>query len=1150
MILKTIKLYFSFLLICFNAEFLSAEEQCERGLISDCVVFGNIHVKTFDGNVYDFNSSCTYNLVSIKAKNLDVNLLRNPTRLQVKYASRDFQLIITDTSITFTRDGIPYSIPQTLNGLSVSKPGRMVILEIKSIGMKIKFDGTTVEIVQNNDDFDHIMVGLCSNNDGCADNDLITSDGSLTESEIIFANSWTLEPCSTGSFENACGDNDRLNAQALNYCKNITSLAQFSNCQEYSKDFLNICISEYCSCKLVNRWECMCEMLDVFVKTCNVNTNSITEWREPKLCPIICSNPDQHFLSCAPDGKQLSCGEEFVETPSINDCEEGCYCPSGMRLFQGKCLFEDECPCFYEDNWYEQGSSVALECNTCICKKGKWACTDYICVTDGGCWGDPHYTTFDGKKYDFMGKCTYYVVRGIGFDIMCDHFVYKSKAFVKDFESSLPSYCARVIVKVQNDVIELEQKHVVKVNNEQISWLPHRVSGIEITNPSSQFTQVNLRNYVSVSWNGDSRITVSIPTSMKGRINGLFGTYNADPTDDFTLPNGTIVTDSNLFGHSWVVPGSCASENVNTDPVPHPCDANPDKKPWAEANCAILKTSLFEGCSDDVDSAYEECIYDGCLCTEISCLCDFYAQQGEMCAAKGILIDWRQEISECAIQCPAGQQYQICGDSCTRSCNDISANPTCSTRCVDGCNCPPGQTLDNNDQCIPIGECPCVLDNIRYPAEFIFIDTNDKSKHVCENALWTITPATDEELGEFPNIEDLENQCNRNDFFVFSGCKRTNEETCLNKHLNERPNFDDCQSGCECMEGFVMDTELNMCVRPEDCPCMYQGISYPDDAIINNRDERCVCVYGFWECSPQTDHWEKCSIWGNVHVRTFDETLYTFNGFCEYILFEHVFDETGVIRVTVETGKCPAGSCIQRLEILYRSNSGQTENLIFLNENEVFSPTSLTTLNVTDLGQSTIIDVLNFDVRVVWNRDGWVHLHVSQDWIAKDHAGLCGKYDNDATNDLDILQIKATQVSSFVDYNRGDRTCAKSTELNTVNAMFPEDPCNILYTNIFRECRFLKPVDDYFNRCIIDAKTQLNLPELERTNYYCQTIGAYAQECNDVGAVVNWRSDSICPNSCPLDKDYYPCKSVCTENDCDQDGMCFEGCGKIRCVDE
>jgi hypothetical protein len=69
------------------------------------------------------------------------------------------------------------------------------------------------------------------------------------------------------------------------------------------------------------------------------------------------------------------------------------------------------------------------------------------------------------------------------------------------------------------------------------------------------------------------------------------------------------------------------------------------------------------------------------------------------------------------MQCPRGQEYKMCSEPCTRSCQELSRSLECkNNRCLEGCRCPPGQTLDRRDRCIPIAECSCTHNGFEYLA--------------------------------------------------------------------------------------------------------------------------------------------------------------------------------------------------------------------------------------------------------------------------------------------------------------------------------------------------------------------------------------------------------------------------------------------------
>lgn len=48
------------------------------------------------------------------------------------------------------------------------------------------------------------------------------------------------------------------------------------------------------------------------------------------------------------------------------------------------------------------------------------------------------------------------------------------------------------------------------------------------------------------------------------------------------------------------------------------------------------------------------------------CLCPHLSSYANACASKGIVIPYINKVDECRPQCPSDQEYQVCGNSCTR----------------------------------------------------------------------------------------------------------------------------------------------------------------------------------------------------------------------------------------------------------------------------------------------------------------------------------------------------------------------------------------------------------------------------------------------------------------------------------------------------
>uniref|UniRef100_A0A8C5IVV4 VWFD domain-containing protein n=1 Tax=Junco hyemalis TaxID=40217 RepID=A0A8C5IVV4_JUNHY len=726
-----------------------AQSRCVPALVATCWAWGDPHFRTFDGLDFDFQGTCTYTMAESHGN--DPGLV--PFRVQAKNDIRGgiqsvsyVSLVKVDVygqRISFHRNenGRVTLLPVLLadGKVRVHPSGLRVALET-DFGLQVSYDWNWhLQINLSSSYYRHVR-GLCGNFNLKPLDDIPEAGDNIT-AIVTWAKNWKSadfevdDPICWDYCDGVCPVCDEKKKEIYggnHYCGIIKKSFQgpFRACHNIVKphDFYRNCLSDLCLNNGAR--SILCQVLETYAATCQKHGAMVHDWRTPSGCPLSCPE-NSHYESCG-NACPATCSNWDSTATCDQPCVETCACNTGHVLSGGQCVPVSRCGCTRDGRYYHPGEEFWGDdtCHSrcrCDMELGMVVCEDSRCKPGEVCavvkgvrrcvanrrsicvaTGDPHYTTFDGRRYDFMGTCVYLLAGLCSTDPTLIPFAVTVENNHRG--SHLVSFTKVVTMEVYNMTLSLSQEH------------PQKINGVLLDLPftHNHQLQVSLRGVhgfittemgVTVTFDWYSYARVIIPNTYAGAVCGLCGNANGDPHDDFVTRDGHHADNETHLGDSWKVsdvPGCSAgcSEGCQV------CSDAQKRAYRGDKHCGLLgkKRGPFAACHDIIEPGpyLDDCLFDACLYEgHQDTVCPAIATYVAACQSQGVAVRPWRTAAFCTLTCPPKTHYQLCARTCEHTCAGVSAPPPCSERCFEGCQCTEGLLFDGA-RCVLPGTCGCL----------------------------------------------------------------------------------------------------------------------------------------------------------------------------------------------------------------------------------------------------------------------------------------------------------------------------------------------------------------------------------------------------------------------------------------------------------
>ncbi|XP_045148926.1 IgGFc-binding protein [Echinops telfairi] len=1132
---------------------------CYPDRFGTCQATGDPHYLSFDGRRIDFMGTCTYLLAGSCGQNAMLPafrvLVENEHRgSQTVSYTRALRLEARGVVVALRRehpgqvlvDGVLQHLPfQAADGqIQVFRQGNDGVVRT-DFGLTVTYDWNARVTAQVPGSYAGALCGLCGNFDGNPKNDLALKGGGQAASALDFGNSWQEEtrPGCGATEPGDCPKLDSMVAEQLQSKKECGLLADpegpFRECHSLvdPQGAVQDCV--YDQCLMPGQQGALCDALAAYAAACQAAGGTVHPWRSEEFCPPTCP-ANSHYEACS-YGCPLSCGDLPVPGGCGSHCQEGCVCDEGFALNGETCVPLASCGCVHQGAYHPPGETFypGPGCESlCHCQEGGLvscepsgcgpheACQPSAgvlgCVAVGSATcqasGDPHYTTFDGHRYDFMGTCVYALARTCGTRPGLHSFAVLQENVA--WGNGQVSVTRVITVQVANFTLRLEQnKWQVTVNGVDMK-LPvvladSRIRASQHGSDVVVETDFGLR----VAYDLVYYVRVTIPGNYYRQLCGLCGNYNGDPQDDFQKPDGSQAGGPNEFGNSWeeAVPGSpclppptCAPGEEGCPPGTQ-CPPDLEQKYQQEQFCGFLTnpTGPLAACHKLLapQGPLQECVFDLCLGGgNLSILCSSVHAYVSACQAAGGHVEpWRSEAF-CPMACPPNSHYELCADTCSLGCSALSAPPQCPDGCAEGCQCDPGFLWDSQG-CVPMEKCGCYHEGVYYEPEQTVLIDNCQQKCVCHAGRGMVCEAHSCKPGQV------------------------------------------CQPSDGVLSCITKDPCHGMTCRPQET-CKEQG--------------------GQGVCVPNYE--ATCWLWGDPHYHSFDGRDFDFQGTCSYVLAAAGcpgVSAQGLTPFTVTTKNenrgNPAVSYVRLVTVsalgtnisIHKGEIGQVR------VNGVLRALPVSAAGgrlVVTHGASKAVLAADFGLQVTYDWDWRVEVTLPSSYHGA-VCGLCGNMDGNPGNDQAFPN--GTLAPSIPvwggswrapgwdplcwDVCQGDcPTCPADRQEEYEGPGF----CGPLAPGAggpFDKCHAHVPPESFFKGCVLDVCLGGGALDI-----LCQSLAAYAAACQAAGVTIeDWREQAGCSITCPDNSHYELCGPPCPAS-CPSpappsgpslcEGPCAEGC--------